>query len=379
MRKNFGNLIEGGCSFLNSKERVKIALLHQEPDRVPVTASFVPEFVERLRKHLNLPMHLINPHGGEIHDLEKHFDLDIIQYSVGIANSYYASNEDEYTCDWGIKWKQAEYKTRFGIGRYTEIAENPLADEDRINNYQPPDPNRKDLYAPFSKILEQYGKDYYILGVTVCTIFEGAWYLRGLNRLLMDMVYDEEKANRILDIPFRYHLAAASNLAKMGADGVWIGDDVGTQKGMMISPEMWRQYLKPRMAAFCQELKAINPNLKIAYHSDGNIYPIIDELIEIGIDVLNPIQPAAMDPVYLKKRYGKNLAFWGTIDEQYTLPFGSVEDVRQETLSRIQNVAPGGGLILSPTHHIQLDTPIENFLTFLETVQTQGYYPIKVE
>ena len=78
---------------MNSKERVKIALLHQEPDRVPVTASFVPEFVERLRKHLNLPMHLINPHGGEIHDLEKYFDLDIIQYSVGIANSYYASNE----------------------------------------------------------------------------------------------------------------------------------------------------------------------------------------------------------------------------------------------------------------------------------------------
>jgi uroporphyrinogen-III decarboxylase len=133
------------------------------------------------------------------------------------------------------------------------------------------------------------------------------------------------------------------------------------------------------MTAFCQELKAINPNLKIAYHSDGNIYPIIDELIEIGIDVLNPIQPAAMDPVYLKKRYGKNLSFWGTIDEQYTLPFGSVEDVRQETLSRIQNVAPGGGLILSPTHHIQLDTPIENFLTFLETVQSRGNYPIKTE
>ena len=364
---------------MNSKERVKTALLHQEPDRVPVTASFVPEFVERLRKQLNLPMQLVNPHGGEVHDLEEYFDLDIIQYSVGIANSYYASNEDEYTCDWGIKWKQAEYDTRFGVGRYTEIAESPLADEDRLNNYQPPDPNREGLYAPFSKILEQYGKDYYILGVTVCTIFEGAWYLRGLNRLLMDMVYDEEKANRILDIPFHYHLVAASNLTKMGADGIWIGDDVGTQKGMMISPEMWRKYLKPRMAAFCQELKAINPNLKIAYHSDGNIYPIIDELIEIGIDVLNPIQPAAMDPVYLKKRYGKNLSFWGTIDEQYTLPFGSVEDVRQETLSRIQNVAPGGGLILSPTHHIQLDTPIENFLTFLETVQTQGYYPIKVE
>jgi len=343
-----------------------------------VTASFVPEFSVRLRNHLGMSQALINPHGGEVHDFEEKLQLDIIQFSVGIANSYYASDAIEYTCEWGIKWRQAEYQTRFGTGHYTEITKRPLTDDDRLTSYHVPDPNRDELYRPLQGILEQYGKDYYILGVTVCTIFEGAWYLRGLDRLLMDMVVDEEKANFVLDIPFRYHLNAAQRLVKMGVDGIWIGDDVGTQKGMMISPEMWRKYLKPRMAIFCRELKAMNPNLKIAYHSDGNIYPIIDELIDIGIDILNPIQPAVMDPAYLKKRYGKNLSFWGTIDEQYTLPFGSVEDVKRETLERLRTVAPGGGLILSPTHHVQLDTPIENFLVFLETVQTYGTYPISV-
>ncbi|MEI6157341.1 MAG: hypothetical protein WCP87_03120 [Atribacterota bacterium] len=221
---------------MTSKERVKMAFAHQEPDRVPITASFVPEFARRLRDHFGMSQNPVNPHGGEVHDFEEKLGLDVIQYSVGIANSYYASEEQEYTCEWGITWRQAEYQTRFGVGKYTEFARRPLTDDDNLASYIPPDPNREELYRPLQGILEQYGKEYYLLGVTVCTIFEGAWYLRGLDRLLMDMVMDEEKANFVLDIPFRYHLQAAKKLVSMGVDGIWIGDDVGTQNGMMISP-----------------------------------------------------------------------------------------------------------------------------------------------
>ncbi len=108
--------------------------------------------------------------------------------------------------------------------------------------------------------------------------------------------------------------------------------------------------------------------MKVAYHTDGCVYAIIPELIEIGIDVLNPVQPAAMDPVLVKREYGNDLCFWGSMDEQHTLPFGSPDDVRQEVVDRIATLGAGGGLILAPTHHVQLDTPLENFWAMVEAV-----------
>ncbi|NSW75264.1 MAG: hypothetical protein HPY68_00550 [Candidatus Atribacteria bacterium] len=364
---------------MNSKERVLTSLGHEEPDRVPVQASFTPEFAKRLRDHLGLTSEKENnPHGGTEHDFEEVLGLDIVQYSVGIANSYYLKEEEEYTCEWGIKWKRVPYTTPFGTGYYTEIDEHPLAADSALTDYVPPSPHREELYLPLREILKKFGKTHFILGVVVCTVFEGAWYLRGMDRLLIDMMTDEEKANLILDIPFRFHLEAAKRLTTMGVDGIWLGDDVGTQRGMLLSPELWRKYLKPRLGAICQEVKGINPDVKIAYHSDGNIYPIIDELIEIGIDVLNPVQPGAMDPGFLKKRYGGVLSFWGSIDEQHTLPFGTPEDVRKEVLDRIATLGEGGGFIIAPTHHVQLDTPLENFFAFLETAKSCGCYPIRV-
>ena len=164
----------------------------------------------------------------------------------------------------------------------------------------------------------------------------------------------------------------------MGVDIIWTGDDMGGQQGMLISPEMWRKYLKPRMGKLYSELKSINPDLKIAYHSDGNIYPIIDELVEIGLDILNPVQPKCMDPHYLKKRYGKNLSFWGTIDIQETLPFGTPGQIEDEVKDRIKNMGPGGGFIISPTHHVQIDTSIENFFAFWNAAEKYGKYPINI-
>jgi uroporphyrinogen-III decarboxylase len=123
------------------------------------------------------------------------------------------------------------------------------------------------------------------------------------------------------------------------------------------------------MAEFFAGLKAINPDVKIAYHSDGNISPIIPDLIEIGLDVLNPVQPASMDPALLKREYGKHLSFWGTIDEQHTLPFGTPNEVRSEVERRLATVGAGGGLIIGPTHHVQLDTPMENFFAMVDAVR----------
>ena len=142
---------------------------------------------------------------------------------------------------------------------------------------------------------------------------------------------------------------------------------------LLISPETWRKHLKPRLAAYFSTLKGINPDMKIAYHSDGNILPIIPDLIEIGLDVLNPIQPRSMEPAEVKKKFGDRLCFWGSIDEQYTLPYGSPAEVEAEVKTRLETLGHRGGLIIGPTHHVQLDTPLENFWAMVNAITRTPY------
>jgi uroporphyrinogen decarboxylase len=336
--------------------------------------SFTPEFADRLENEMDLGNAGVhNPHGGgNTYALERALEEDMLLTSVGWANSYY-QGDGPYTDEWGVEWDTVEYTTNFGNGKYTEITSHPLAQDHLIDSYTPPDPTRPELFIDAEQTIANFKDDFYIVGVTVTTIFETAWALRGLEKLMIDFVLDPDLATRILDIPFAYHLEAAKRLVKLGVDMIWIGDDVGTQNAMLISPELWKKLLQPKMAEFIGELRKINPGVKIAYHSDGIIDPIIPELIEIGVDVLNPIQPSCMDPAEVNKKYGNNLCFWGTIDEQYTLPFGTPEEVRGEVRHRIDTVGKNGGLIIGPTHHVQLDTPMENFWAMVDTIRNTKY------
>jgi uroporphyrinogen decarboxylase len=356
------------------RERVQTALLHETPDRCPMQVSFTPEFAARLREDLGLDViSAHNPHGGgNTYELERAIDSDLLLTSVGWANSYYRQ-EGDYTDEWGIGWRSVRYDTKFGSGRYTEIVHHPLAGDSAVVSYRPPDPGRPALYREAELALENFKREYWIVGVTVTTIFECAWALRGYERLLMDLVEKPDLADEILFIPYRYHLTAARKLARMGCDMIWIGDDFGGQKSMLISPSLWRRVFKPKVAEFIRTVKSENPEITVAYHSDGNIEPIITDLIEIGLDVLNPVQPGSMDPAALKLRYGKNLCFWGSIDEQHTLPFGTPEEVRNEVVERIVTLGNKGGLIAGPTHHVQLDTPMENFNSMVDTIRTTQY------
>ncbi len=362
---------------MKPRERVEMALNHQEPDRCPMQISFTPEFADRLRRNMELQGRAVhNPHGGgNTYELERALGVDMLLTSVGWANSYYMDDQP-YVDEWGIGWTVHPYETPFGTGHYTEIASHPLAEEEAIGRYQPPDPNRPELYTDAEQMIRDFKAEYWIVGVTVTTIFETAWALRGLEQMMVDMLVDPSLADHILDLPYRYHLTAAMKLVEMGVDMIWTGDDVGSQQGMMISPKMWRKYFKPRMANFISELKAINPEVKVAYHSDGDVSRIIPELIEIGLDVLNPVQPACMDPAEIKKKHGDRLSFWGTIDEQHTLPFSSPADVEREVLNRLQTIGKDGGLVLAPTHHVQLDTPLENFWAMVDAIQSTPYVPL---
>lgn len=365
---------------MKHRERVLMALNHEEPDRSPMQISFTPEFASRLRHEMSLTdADFHNPHGGgNTYVIERALDEDMLLTSVGWANSYYATeaySQDglTYTDEWGVTWRNAPYQTQFGKGHYTEMIGHPLADEAAITSYQPPDPHRPELYTEAERVIQTYKDEYWIVGVTVTTIFETAWALRGYEQTLMDFVLDPDLIETLFDIPFNYHLTAAKKLVELGVDMIWTGDDIGAQHTMLISPETWRKHFKPRMATFISTLKGINPALKVAYHSDGNITSIIPELIEIGLDVLNPIQPRSMDPAEIKQKFGDKLCFWGSIDEQYTLPYGSPAEVEAEVMTRLKTMGKNGGLILGPTHHVQLDTPLENFWAMVKTIVNTSY------
>jgi uroporphyrinogen decarboxylase len=361
---------------ITRRQRVQTALAHERPDRVPLEMSFTPEFAARLSRHLfsdDGAEH--NPHGGgNDYALELALDLDVLLTSVGWANSYYAGarynpGADRYVDEWGVGWQNVPYRTRFGDGCYTEYCGPPLARADAIDGYRAPDPTRPELYTAVEQTVRAFGGSHWIVGSCQTTVWETAVALRGFEQLLLDLADAPELVERVLDIPHRYHLEVCRRLVGLGVDMIWLGDDIGGQGAMLMSPATWRRVLKPRLAAIIAELRALRSDIAIAYHSDGFVEPVIEDLIEIGVDVLHPVQPACMDPAALRRRFGKRLAFMGTIDQQRTLPFGSVADVRAEVAARLCTAGASGGLILAPTHHVQLDVPIENVLALIDAAR----------
>jgi len=172
-------------------------------------------------------------------------------------------------------------------------------------------------------------------------------------------------------------MVTGTTLAGLGVDILWLGDDFGTQESLIVSPEIWREFFKPRYARLIEAFKNVKSDVKIAYHSDGNIEKLLPEYIDIGVDILNAVQPKSMDPAHLKRRFGANLSYWGTLDIQETFPFGTPEDVEKEIAERIRTVAPNGGLILGPSHNFQADVPLENILAFYHAAERYGVYPLE--
>ena len=158
---------------------------------------------------------------------------------------------------------------------------------------------------------------------------------------------------------------------------VMAADDLGTQSAMMISPDLYRKMIKPRQAEWIKALKR-GSNAKVFFHSDGDVYPIIPDLIEIGVDILNPVQGSAaqMDPARLKREFGNDLCFWGGVDTQTILPRGTSKDVETEVRLRLEQLGQGGGYVLAPVHNIMNEVPPENVLALYDTGREYGKYPM---
>ena len=329
------------------------ALNFEETDRPPIFATFVPEVEKMVRNHT----------GISDTDFGVALGNDMVKDCAGLERSFYGQPEPEYFDDWGIRWRYV--RNDFGV--FTEIVNFPLSgDKSKLDRFQIPDPHEKSRYDDFKKSKNEYGKDKWLIGSSQISIFEAAWYLRGMDQLLMDMVTDPDYVHALMDKVMQFPLVVSQKYIELGADMVWFGDDVSMQSGMMMSLDMWRTFLKPRYAVLFAACKKLNPSIKIAYHSCGNCETILDDMIEIGLDVLNPLQPMAIDPFKIKKRYGNRLALFGGLCVQQTMPRGSVNEVKKAVRKLKMEAGAGGDYILSPAHHIQADTPLENILAFYE-------------
>ncbi|MCL2741426.1 MAG: hypothetical protein FWE70_04865 [Oscillospiraceae bacterium] len=196
--------------------------------------------------------------------------------------------------------------------------------------------------------------------------YEEAWQIRGYEEFLMDMACDPAIPFYILGRVHEYALHRVIAAARAGVDIIKTGDDVATQRALIMSPDMWRRFIKPLQRDLIETAHAINPDAKVWYHSDGDISAILPELVEMGVDILNPLQPECMDLDWVKREYGRRLVIDGTIGTQSTMPFGTPGDVRRAVAESKERYGYDGALIISPTHVLEPEVPPENVMAFLE-------------
>jgi uroporphyrinogen decarboxylase len=361
---------------MTSKERVAIALNHEEPDLVPLYVFKGIELMREMSRELNVAFDanqislamgedMLIAYGGIV--------VDMFRY-VG-APSDDECPEQFVSEDWGITLGRVSYPG----GRYYEVVGHPLADERAFDTWHPPDPCDPGRYQYLQYLLDTYGKTHWIVGgLAFTTLFETAWYLRGHAAFLEDMLVNKDFAHALLDRLLAWDIEVAKRQAALGCDMILFGDDYGMQDRLIMSLPTWREFLKPRYARLFEEMRGVNRNVKTALHSDGNVMDIVPDLIEVGLDVLQPIQPHAMDLAELKWKYGRHLALWGGVDVQRVLPLGTPRDVEQEVRERIRTLAPGGGYILCTSHNIQPDVPPANVKALYEAAGKYRRYPVVV-
>ncbi len=205
------------------------------------------------------------------------------------------------------------------------------------------------------------------------TIWEQSWYIRGMEQLMLDMVDDDPKAVFLLDTITDHACRRIEAYAMAGAEHIHVGDDVGTQHGLMMSEAMYREWLKPRLAKVIATAKAVNPEILVSYHSCGFVTPLIPDFIEAGVDVLNPVQPeCGMDFAAIHAEFGDRLSFWGTIGTQSTLPFGTPDEVKRAVWRNLDIAGKKGGLWCTPTHILEPEVPWENILAYVDACREYG-------
>lgn len=347
---------------MNKRERFLAFAGFKPVDRIPRYATYVPSLKQKMTEHLGK-------------DPDKYFEMDTPGGAdlrppdgfkfpdYGVYFPEHKNGQDGFSID-----ANGCGHINAGFYHFTEYI-SPLrnaASFDEIEKY--PVVNKSswldDKLRQACANAHQAGNS---ARVFVGHMYESAWQVRGYEPFLMDLLTQREWAELLLDRFRENNTCVAVAAAKAGYDCIGTGDDVANQNALMFQPDLWREVMKPRWAKVIAAARAIKPEIHVWYHSDGNIWDILDDLVEIGITILNPVQPECMDPAAIRKRFGKRLAFDGCVGTQTTFPFGAPADMRR-TVRRLADTldARHGGLMLSPTHVLEPEVPPENVIAFFK-------------
>jgi uroporphyrinogen decarboxylase len=344
---------------------------HGQPDRVPVDFWCERSVKKRLVDHLGI--------GGE-EGLLKRLNIDIRNiYPEYVGPELKTFPDGSYEDFWGVI--RSPIKNPYGT--HYEVTYSPFCRDGslkEIDKYRWPRAEWFD-YSSLDKMLQRHG-DYGIcvgrMGIETQTFFIQTWYMRGLEKILEDMIISPDLVDLLISkiLDFRKeHVQEILKVVKGKVEWIQMADDYGTQNGLFISRDLWRRYFKSPISQLTEMIHG--HNIKVFLHSCGSIRELIPDLIGAGIDILNPIQVTArgMEPVEIKKEYGDRICLHGTIDTQRVLSFGSPEDIRKDVFEKLEKLGSDGGFILATTHTIEQDIPTENILAIYDAVN--DYYSQK--
>lgn len=363
---------------MDSRERFELALSHAEPDRVPIDYWATEAISARLRNHFGVSTQ---------EEVLQALDVDF-RYIEGpqYAGPPLTVRPDGQMEDhFGVPRVPIQYGEGEKGGTYQEVVNFPLGQAkslDEIKDYPKwPDPDWFDYTCVTEQVAQarETGKVVIFMGdrMNRAAQLKPAMYLRGIAQIFVDMVDQPEIAKYLFDRISRFYLEYCRRTFEAAGDGIDIffsGDDFGTQRGLFVSPKMWRNMLMPGFRSIVQLGK--KHGYRVAHHTCGSVWPILGDMVDCGLDILNPVQPdvQGMDRRDVKSNFGDRLTFHGSISIQKTMPHGTPDDVRAEVKERFETLGPGGGFIFCTAHNIQVDTPLENVLALFEAYREFGRY-----
>jgi len=362
---------------MNHRERVLTTLDHREPDRVPRNASLTPfvrdEFVRRTGQQ----------------DPATYWDWDLA--NVGFRrpdplpdlHARFGRFFADRDCEWVLAWEESDYPPEWGVAtrpaHYYHLSA-PLAPMEgftrvgQIDDYPFPDYLNEWQHDHLEAEVQRLKDAGYPVNASAGWIFQTVWTLRTRVKLFMDFYDDPDFARALFGRVTEIRIAQATRLAEAGVDMISLNDDVGTQKSMIMSVDMWRQWIKPYMAELIAAIHRVNPAIHFRYHSDGLLTPIIPELIEIGVSSLITVQSESMDVFEIKRRFGRQISMEGTVGLQSELMLGTPDEVRQMVKRQCEGLMPEGGWIASPGNGITPDIPWKNLVAFFEALEAYSSY-----
>jgi uroporphyrinogen decarboxylase len=366
---------------MNSKERVLRAFrkLDGDPDRVPVQFDLCRQLTESFGKKLGIkPDYSLSYYEDltyriSANDLRTAMGSDVVVIGGTVPSGYLPERVQGNITrnEFGMHMKPTPL--------YVEVVKCPLenaADAGDIEKYSFPDAYAKGRFEKARRDIERFGKDYFIIGDVEISLFELAWHLTGMEKYMVGMLCNEPWVEVLNDRVEEWSTGLALQLVKAGADAIWFGEDLGSQTSTLISPEDWRIMFKPRHKRMIEKLRKENPGVIVIMHSDGAVAPLIDDFIEIGVDVYNPVQPNVYgsDPQELKDRFGEKICFFGGIDQQDLLPSGDIKSIRADIKNRISILGKNRGYLLAPAHILQPDVSADTIEEMIKAAREFGVY-----